>query len=770
MRILTLLILAISTICVSADRRTVRGSIRDAGTDEPLTAANVRIPGTSRGTITNAAGRFSLLMDDTQRRLIVSMVGYRADTVDVAPELINDIRLVPSAIQMAEVVVSSEDPAIEIIRRAIANKQLWIDRLRSYEMRAFTRRTIYRDTAVAAINESFTTGYWQQGDTLREIVTQRRQTANVSPAFNFASVGQILNFAHDEIRFFGFRFVGPTALDALDYYDYTLLRTMSSHGQEIYEIRMTPRTRTVPLFQGTITIAGGTYALMGVDVTPNAAFRIPLVASSRLRYRQQFGLYESTFWMPADIRIEGEFTISVIGFSLPRIGFDQTSVISDYAINTAIPDSIFRKPRLVIDSSATTFDSTYWATNAVLPMSPLEQRAYGTLDSSQTLDVQFRPNGAAITLGGGQGGILGTILSHADVYFNRAEGFHLGARVAIDSLADRLSGNAGLAFGVSDRTTKYTLGATAFTDRRRTFGVGAEVYRLADHHPDQGYFDPLFNSITALFGKKDYRDYFLVEGGRGFLAYRPSGTIRAGLSFVAESHRTVLLRTNFSILYPDEPYRPNPAVTEGNLRSLRLDARIGPEPVPLDLILENAFDLSVEHSSPSFTGGDFRFTRFQGILSLNIPTIGRGFLLKPGFRIRAGAGGSTGTLPPQRLFDIESASGRYAPLGVMRAMDIKEFSGTGYAALSVEHNFRTLPFLALGIPFLYENSIEFILHGGAARSWSRDVTPAPPTTDGWYYETGFGISRILDLFRVDCTWRLTGPTGFRFTLGTAPFL
>ena len=132
-------------------------------------------------------------------KILFTMLGYAPDTVSLglAGDMRHDVRMQPSDIVLPEIVVSSEDPAIGIIRRAIANKQKWIDRLRSYKMQAFTRQTIYRDTAVAAINESYTKGYWQKGDTLREIVTQRRQTANVPSAFNFASVGRILNFAEE---------------------------------------------------------------------------------------------------------------------------------------------------------------------------------------------------------------------------------------------------------------------------------------------------------------------------------------------------------------------------------------------------------------------------------------------------------------------------------------------------------------------------------------------------------------------------------------------
>ena len=774
MRLLLLSLFALQAAIAFPATASLTGTVRDAVTDEPLAAANIRVIGTSRGTITNAAGEYSISLAIGEYKILFTMLGYAHDTIALRldGDMRHDERMRPSDIVLPEILVTSEDPAIGIIRKAIANKQRWIDRLRSYEMQAFTRQTIYRDTAVAAINESFTKGYWQKGDTLREIVTQRRQTANVPPAFNFASVGRILNFAEERISFVGYTFVGPTALDALDYYDYKLLRTRSAGGNDVYEIRMIPRTLTVPLFEGTVNIAGGSYALVGVDVQPNAAFQIPFTKNVYLRYRQEFGLYESSYWMPADIRIKAAFTVSVLGFSIPRIMLTQTSVISDYSINTAIPDSIFRKPRLSVDSSATRLDSSYWAANTVLPLDSLEQLAYRTLDSTQSLDVQFRPGGAGVTFGLGTGSVgtaLWTIFSYADVSFNRVEGFHAGASARFDSVTENLSLTAGLAYGFSDRHGKYNMGATYYPGPHRSFGIGVEVYRTVDHAPDRGYFDAFANSLSSLFDKQDYRDYFGTEGGRGFLVFRPSGNFHSRLTYTLEDEGPLSQRTNFSLFYPSRSYRVNPPATTGRLSALRFDFRLGSDPVPLDFILQNGLDVGIEHSSPGFTGGDFDFTRVEGVLSLSVPTFGQSYLLKPGFRIRASAGEAAGSLPPQRLFSIESALDAFAPFGVMRGARPREFTGTGYAALNVEHNFRNIPFLALGIPFLYQSNLELIVFGGVARAWTRNA-PAALAREGTYSETGFSLSRIFDLFRADFTWRLSAPRGFYFTVGVSSIL
>ncbi|MDI6780163.1 MAG: DUF5686 family protein, partial [Bacteroidota bacterium] len=268
---------------------TISGKVVDSETNQPLPAASIRIDGTTKGTITTADGTFRLSLAAEEYKIIFSFVGYQTDSQKVVlnQDIALQIKLKPVGVQLPEVITIAEDPAIEIIRRAIANKRKWMDKLNSYEIQAFTRQTLFRDTAIASISESYTTGYWQAGDTLREIVTQKRQTENVPASENFAAVMRIANFNDDEIQISGYTFVGPTAVDALDYYDYKLLRTFGKSGYEIYEIQVIPKSRVKPLLQGTITIADYSYAVMGVDLKPNEAFNIPFVSDFILNYRQK---------------------------------------------------------------------------------------------------------------------------------------------------------------------------------------------------------------------------------------------------------------------------------------------------------------------------------------------------------------------------------------------------------------------------------------------------------------------------------------------------
>ncbi len=754
----------------------LHGTVTDAASGEPLAAANIRVLGTSRGTISNARGSYSISLDPGEHTIVFSYLAYQPDTlkISIQESLLRDIQLQPSPIQIPEVLVLAEDPAVDIIRKAIANKHTWMEKLKSYRFDAFTRQVLWRDTTIASITEAYTTGFMKSGDTLREVVKQRRQTQNIPSAENFAAVRRIVNFNEDEINLFSYSvnspggagitrnytFTGPTAPAALDNYDYKLLETLEMHGVEIYNIRMVPKSRLQPLFDGTISIAGGTYAVVGVDVKPNEALTFPFVKNVDLRYRQQFALYDSTYWMPADMRVDGGFSISLVGLSMPGIKINLVSTIYDYSINPTIPDSILNKPRLVVDSSATAYDSTFWSSNQVLPLTSEEQRAYTTLDSTQTLEKQFEPKGPLAMLG--EKGTE-TFLDIVDFRFNRVEGFFFGAHNEFKGISSYLDVNAAAGVGISDQRFEYELGATAFTSKDHRLGAGGEVYSKLDNFPDEGFYGPLIISLMALIDQNDYRDYYLATGWRLFATADPMRTLHSTLSFISENQSSMEAISYYSLFSSMSAYRPNPPIKEGKLRSIRLDLRFGPEESPLDIISRNALEISAEHTSPAIANSDFEFTRYHELLTWNVTTFSRNLLFPPTLRIRLTSGIGLGSLPPQEMFVLDSRSSGYAPFGVLRGSTIKEFVGDRFIMLNLEHNFRSLPFLLLNIPSFYRNGIEFIVHGSVAQTWYGTAS----TSGGWYSEAGFGVGRILDLLRMDVTYRFMAPTRFFFTMSIA---
>ena len=747
---------------------TLSGTVRDASNGTALPAANIRIEGTSRGTVANAMGVYRLSLEKGDYTIIFSFIGYRSDTLRTVIEtpIEYNSSLQPTAIQMSEVLITSEDPAAGIMRRVIEYKKRWSETLKAYEFDAFTRLVMRRDTAIAMITESYTTGYWRKGDTLREIVKQRRNTENL-PGMNAVAVGgSVINFYQDDIPFMGYRFVGPASVDAFDYYDFKLEKTRVRDDKPIYTIRLLPKSRIAPLFKGTVDVVGDLYALVGVTITPNEAFSIPFVSRMEIRYYQQFAMYEKKYWMPMDVRLEGFIEIGILGFTIPRIALEQASVLYDYKINRELADSIFTKRRVVQLETAQKFDSLFWAQHDVLPLTFEEQKAYRTLDSTQTLDKQFKPEGPLSSLSSPLVGYL----KYLDLRYNRVEGPFVGLKATQDSVLWRLTLSGSAGFGFGDRKPKFSVGAAVSVDSARRLKVGLEAYRDITNIPDEGYYPSFAIMFGALLNKRDYRDYFYTDGWRAYAEWNPQRLWLLQVQFANEKQSSAVKNTDFSIFERRQIFRPNPAIDDGIMRSFSFKVRYGDAPIPLGIIIQNSVEVEVEHSDRNLLASDFDFTRLVVRGEARVSTYSARLLFPPVFCMKFAAGTSWGTLPVQRLFGLESRYDGIGPLGVLRGSGLREFTGQRFAAVSVEHNFRSTPFLLLNIPYLYRNNIEVIVHGSAAQSWSTSPLPFGSATGGWYTEAGFGISRIFSLLRIDLTWRMKQPRGLYFSIGVAQLI
>ena len=751
----------------------VSGVVLDASTNKPLPAATIRVAGPSnKGTITNEEGRFQLSLPTKDSFLIISYLGYRSDTVNASALNNHELRVVlqPEAIKMSEVVVTDEDPAYEIIRRAIESKPKWLGALKTFQCEAYSRITINLDTTIGAVSESYLTLYWRANDSLREVVRQKRQTKNLAVGDFVSRIGQVTNFNDDTIITGGFKFIGPTSPNAFSFYDYKLLKTRSMDGMDIYDIEVIPRSRIRPLFRGKISIAERSYAVIGVDFEPNEAFAIPFLKDISFHYLQQFRLYENRFWMPVDYRVQGSAKVSLMGFPLLKFSAVRYVVMSDYTINPDFADSVAKLPRLTVAPEASTFDSTYWREHPMLPLNVDEEAAYKTLDSNATLEKQI--GNRTKSLNSITSGLAG--LSFADLRFNRVEGPFLGGKFDFDSVTNSLALRGGLGYSFDAKRWKYSGGATYYVTPQHSIGIGGDVYRKLDNRPDEDYYGDLEILLGSLFSKDDYRDYFLSRGWHGFvegnfLRETDPPNLRLQAGYTDEKETSLRNITEYSLLDRDRTYRINPPIVDGTLRSLTFKAEYGNE---TQYFFSNPYftaHTSIEYSSKSLLNSDFGFARLAGALRVKFPTYDMSLFFNPTLSISFNGGILTGDRLPQRLFNLESSYLGTAWFGGLRAAGVKEFSGDRFVLLSVEHNFRRIPFLASGIPFLYQSNLELIVFGSVAQSWlSPSALAGPPifnTTNGWYYEGGVSINRILDIFRFDLTWRGVKPRGIALTLG-----
>ncbi|MCB0302911.1 MAG: carboxypeptidase-like regulatory domain-containing protein, partial [Calditrichaeota bacterium] len=218
-----LLLLLLSPILYG--QHTIRGTVRDGESGTTLAAANIQIDGTFSGTITNDNGGYILDLPELPATLTVSYIGYATRSVRVTAQTgeMLDISLTPVLYELSPILVTDEDPAVNIMRKVIEKKREWRARLNTYIADAYTRQLLENDSGIVSISESVSEAFWDREKGSREVIKSKRQTENLSSENNFAAASYIANFYDDDIEIQGFRVIGPTHPDALKHYDFKLV-------------------------------------------------------------------------------------------------------------------------------------------------------------------------------------------------------------------------------------------------------------------------------------------------------------------------------------------------------------------------------------------------------------------------------------------------------------------------------------------------------------------------------------------------------------------
>ena len=89
----------------SAYGQSITGEVIDKVTNAPVIGANISVPGTSTGVITDMAGKFSLNLPDGAKQLQVTFIGYQKQMIDVQAGGYYKILLEPDVTIIDEVVV-----------------------------------------------------------------------------------------------------------------------------------------------------------------------------------------------------------------------------------------------------------------------------------------------------------------------------------------------------------------------------------------------------------------------------------------------------------------------------------------------------------------------------------------------------------------------------------------------------------------------------------------------------------------------------------------
>ena len=767
-----------------AQEYVLKGKIFDRSTNKPLEFVTVKVEGTSSGTVSDVKGNYILRLVKGEKLISFSIIGYNSDSLNIYIEDLEterNIYLVPGEYMTEEIKVQGEDPAYDIIRKTIKYKKEFGSKLKQYEYDAYSKLIIRSNQSsiskkdqltdstengklpIYGILESETKGYFRMPDQEKQIVTSKRETANIARGF---ALPFLVNFYEEKVDLGEVKIPSPVADDAFDNYDYHLAGITSIDSSRIFKIEVTNTSNLQPQFVGTVYVMDSIFALVKVDLSTNTAAKLRGI--DKVRFLQKFRQYsdnKNDFWLPTDNQIYADG--SFLGFV--KFAAEVNSIVYDYKINNVFPKGIFEDEVAVKILPNSEKDSSYWKKNQLISSSYEERKAYVDIKKEtdrKDKEISFSPLGLK----------FGKFVSSSPLeyyYFNRVEGSHLQLNLTYNSLFNKEGVNGNFGYGFADKKSKYEVNfyKRFFGDRRLTLR-GSVFNKLADQNADLSFLTRFYNSARSFYDKTDSYDYFYTNGYRLSLNYRIIDNLTLGLNFANEKQSSAFNNTDFSILHKENVYRINPPINEGFQRVAGTELRIDPNKYKKidwgngDISRFRETERPVLSIGYKYSGKDlgsgFEYRNFSAFLSgaKNI----NGF-----FKVKYRLGGIVlnGEVPYQSLGYLPITPSIETDGLNFKAVEYQEFLGDKAYYFNIENNFGKSIFG--NIPVLKSFDLLFFFNAGRTEisdaNYNFSSNKNIFQTNGIYSELGFGFGGILDIFRVDLAMRLNNfDTGSRYNI------
>lgn len=763
----------------------VFGKITDTKSNKPLEYVTVKLVDSTYGTAADKNGNYFLKLSPGAHKISFSMIGYYSDTINVFlenEEIQRDVFLEPSEIMTETIVVLGEDPAYEIIRKAIKYKKEFRSMLNEYDYDSYTKYVFRSNLSelkkdsltekdkypIFAILESETKGYFRKPDEYKEIVRSKRETANILKGI---ATPYIVNFYDEMIDFGEVKITGPLADDAEDYYQYRLDKVTSIDSQRVFKIKVLDGSGFFPLFKGDIYIADSTFALLKVDLSNNDA-ALPFAVDA-LNFKQKFTTYYdergNKFWMPTDVQLYAEISVAGL-FALQGEGF---TIVSHYSLNKKAPKGTFDEYVIKVLPDAKK-DSTYWKDNQLVKSSKEESVAY------KEIDKKTKANKGKIRFGLTSIDFGEYVSTNPLSYytFNRVEGSRLEFNLNLRSPNRKSEFEGYIGYGFSDKKTKYGLSYSGRFLRANSLRVNAGVFsNLRTIGYKAGGLSLAFNTFGALLWKRDYFDYYYSNGWNASVSKLLTPQFGLTLKYNQEKQKTADKNTDYSFYKKDEPYNSNPQINDAFLRTAGIGLTIDPNTYKYIDFGDGDESRFRETDYPKLTlgyeitpvsfGSTYEYRKYTAELT-GINSFGRFINLD----YRLGAVYMNGNVPFQSLGYFVSSPvvevGKYS----FRTLKFREFLGDKVYFANIENNFSNIMFSFIK-PIRKWEFIGFgnfgkteITNSNFDLAASKNFT----VTGGWLIEAGFGIGNIFNLLRVDFAWRLTerspGSSNFNVTISS----
>ena len=286
------------------------GTVRDEA-GEPLPFASVYVRNSTNGTVANGEGQYRLLLTRGTYEVVFQYLGYQQhiENVTIGDKPVRlEVRMQPSNLELGEVTITTDDPAVRMMREVIAKRKYYNSKVPDYSADVYIKGLVklldapkkimgkeignmggVLDTnqqGVLYLSESVSKVYTQGGKKKEVMVSSKVSgdqggfSINRSTLTEFNLYDERINIDRD--------ILSPLADNAFNYYTFKFLgRFKDENGYDICKIRVIPKRSVDPTFSGYLLVVDEQWNLAGLDLAlTGAAIKQPVLDT--LRIRQEF--------------------------------------------------------------------------------------------------------------------------------------------------------------------------------------------------------------------------------------------------------------------------------------------------------------------------------------------------------------------------------------------------------------------------------------------------------------------------------------------------
>lgn len=779
-----LILISLFAVLNLKSQNVIIGKVIDELNNKAIPGATIKLVNTKKGTYTNSKGYFRLPSQESNSRIKISSLGY--ETKEISIIKFSDtlfIRLKEDALIMKEALVIGNIEPETVIKRAIERKEENIKKLKTFNGLLYSKLFLEIDgnlleNAQATSNslslslgnkpkaenvdkyklwviETFSnvSKDFEKNINFTEIV-QRRQTANMEPQNNLIAISNFQNFYDDEVKVVDAKIVTPLSKNALDYYNFTILKKIKLDTRYIYVMKVEPKSNTYPGFVGTINIVEGTYNLTDVDLTPSEATAIQFF--KKLTYKEKFEEIEGGIWYPSYMDMTANVNINIIsGLAEFDAKFNVNSIYSQVKVNEKLPDSLYEKKRTLI-TVAKMADSNkieFWEKNSLREISEKELQVYNRIDSLVKLDTNKSENDKSSSFD------IGPYLD-----YNRVMKLNFGLTIDYNPIKDlSLNGKAYYTLGqkiLLNNKEINTLGMVGIEyvilrNKGDILSLKANAFSQEEKFGSDRSIPNIVNMLFSGFFHTDYYDYYRKDGYSISLDGKLS-KIDFSINYEESRHKKFRNSTDYSIFNSDNftSWLENRNVVPATYKVLTFKSEA-------NILKGLDYSLLVNIGQSEFVD----FNSIQGSLKLSIPTFYTGYNPMNLDLVFSGGIG-TNNLPLEYQFRMQTKSLFYSTLGSFSTARIGEFGGNKFFTGHLNFNTGDLWWRAIGLPLYNKRGLELNIGGSTGYFMNEaggytQVRPYEQTPNTMYSEVGFGIGRIPTFISNLVYWE----TNFRFGVG-----